>query len=118
MFKSLNDKRVKLIEETDPNRIYVENIRSFFNIPTRWARFLCKIAVRQGIFRRKFAVECKNENCGRIIKVYDKKEDMPEELNCFTCELEGKENHTFKTKDLNITEYYQYIQNGDPKATS
>ncbi|OCB73641.1 hypothetical protein B0A79_19995 [Flavobacterium piscis] len=112
MFKSLQAKRAQLIKETDPDRIYVENVRSFFNISTRWARFLCKIAVRQGIFRRKFAVECKNENCTRIIKVYNNLNDIPEEINCFTCELEGKEKFTFKTEDLNILEYYQYIEYG------
>ena len=117
MFKSLNDKKVKIIEETDPDRIYVENVRSFFNIPTRWARFLCKIAVRQGIFRRKFAVECKNENCNRIIKVYDYREEIPDELTCFTCELDGQVDFLFKTEDLNIVEYYQYIENGDKKTS-
>jgi hypothetical protein len=113
MFKNFFDKKATIVEETDPDRIYVENIRSFFNIPTRWAKFLCALAVRQGIFRKKYAVECKNENCIRIIKVYDSKGEIPEELDCFTCELEGQFEFSFKTSDLNIVEYYQYIENGN-----
>lgn len=117
MFKSLRDKRAKIIEETDPDRIYVENIRSFFNIPTRWAKFLCKLAVKHGIFRRKYAVECSNDNCNRIIKVYNTKEEIPKEIECLTCQLDGKVNFSFNTEDLNIVEYYQYIENGDKKTS-
>jgi hypothetical protein len=112
MFKRFFDKKADIVEETDPNRIYVENVRSFFNISTRLAKYLCKIAVRQGIFRKKIAVECKNENCTRIIEVYDKEEDIPKEIKCFMCELEGKPEFTFETSHLNIVEYYQYIENG------
>ncbi|AOW10033.1 hypothetical protein [Flavobacterium gilvum] len=117
MFKSFREKQAQIIENTDPDRIYIENIRSFFNIPTRWAKFLCKLAVRQGIFRKKFAVECKNENCNRIIKVYDNEEEIPTDLSCLTCELEGQTDFSFKTKDLNIVEYYQYIENGNTKTS-
>lgn len=117
MFKRFFDKKATIVEETDPNRIYVENVRSFFNIPTRWARYLCTVAVRQGIFRRKFAVECKNQNCTRIIKVYDKREEIPVELICYTCELDGQSEFSFNTSDLNIVEYYQYLENGDQKTS-
>lgn len=116
MFKNFLDSKATIIEETDPDRIYVENIRSFFNVPTRWAKLLCALAVRQGIFRRKYAVECNNKNCNRIIKVYDTKEEIPENLDCFTCELDGQPEFSFKTSDLNIVEYYQYIENDNKKS--
>lgn len=113
MFKNFLKKKANIVEATDPDRIYVENVRSFFNIPTRWARFLCKLAVRQGFFRRKFAVECKNSSCERIIRVYDNMEDIPESIECITCELNNEEIYAFKTKDLNIIEYYQFIEPSD-----
>jgi hypothetical protein len=116
MFKKFFDNKATIVEKTNPDRIYVENVRSFFNIPTRWARYICKIAVRQGIFRPKFAVECKNESCNRIIKVYESRKEIPEQLECITCQLDGKVDFSFETKDLNIVEYYQYIEKDDTKA--
>jgi hypothetical protein len=110
MFKEILRNKAKIIESTDPNRIYVENVRSFFNIPTRWAKKLCEIAVRQNIFKKKYAVICKNSDCDRVIKVYDKKSEIPKNINCLTCELEAKEIFEFETDELEIIEYYQLIE--------
>jgi hypothetical protein len=110
MFKKFFDKRAKIVEETDPDRIYVENVRSFLSIPTRWAKFICEIAVKQNIFRKKYAVICINSDCQRVIKSYDNKIDIPKEINCLTCELGGKENHLFETEKLEIEEFYQLIE--------
>ncbi|MDQ6531174.1 hypothetical protein [Flavobacterium sp. LHD-85] len=116
MFRKFFDKKASIIEETNPDNISVENVRSFFNISTRLARLICKLAVRQGIFKRKFAVECKNESCG-VINVYDTIEEIPEHINCLTCEIEGLNDFSFKTSELNIVEYYQYIEDGDKKSS-
>ncbi|RDI13201.1 hypothetical protein [Flavobacterium sp. AG291] len=112
MFNRFLKRKAAIVENTDPDRIFVENVRSFFNIPTRWARFLCDMAVRQGILRKKYSIECGNEECGRIIKSYDRKSDIPEKIVCRTCELEGYPKFEFETDKLNIVEYYQYIENG------
>lgn len=117
MFKKILDRKASIIEETNPDKIYVENIRSFFNISTRLARLLCKLAVRQGIFKRKFAVECGNQSCGSVIEVYNTKEEIPEHLDCLTCQIEGHNDFSFKTSDLNIVEYYQYIEDGDKRSS-
>jgi hypothetical protein len=116
MFRKFFAKKAKIVEETDPDKIYVENVRSFFNISTRLAKYLCALAVRQGIFRKKYAVECKNNDCNCTIKVFDTKEEIPENINCFQCELDGHSEFSFNTNDLDIVEYYQYIEN-DRKST-
>lgn len=112
MFKIFFDKKAAIIEQTDPDRIYVENVRSFFNISTRLAKLLCQLAVRQGIFKKKFGVECKNKSCLRIINIYKSKEEIPKHIECLTCQLEGDLDFKFETTDLEIIEYYQYLQNG------
>lgn len=112
MFDKFLKRKAEIVEKTDPERVSVENIRSFFNIPTRWARFLCEMAVRQGVLRKKFGVECSNEECRRTIKSYDKRSDIPETIVCRTCELEGYSQFEFETENLNIVEFYQYINNG------
>lgn len=109
MFKKLLKNKAKVIEETDPDRIYVENIRSFFSIPTKWAKYLCELAVKQRVFRKKYGVMCKNDTCNRIITVYDTLEQIPQNLDCLLCELEGKE-HIFDKKDLQVIEFYQLIE--------
>ena len=113
MFKKFLEKKSALIEKTDTDRIYVENVRSFFNISTRIAKLLCKLAVRQGFFKKKFGVECKNKSCLRIIDVYNSLEEIPQHIECLTCQLEGDLDYRFETKDLEIQEYYQYIENGN-----
>ena len=110
MFKEILRNKAKIIESTDPDRIYVENVRSFFNIPTKWAKKLCEIAVRQNIFKKKYAVICKNSDCERIIKVFENKSEIPENINCLTCELEGKEIYNYNTEILEIVEFYQLIE--------
>lgn len=112
MFKNFNKRRAEIIEKTDPDRVYVENVRSFFNIPYRWAKFICRLAVKHGIFKQKFAVECKNESCKRFISVYDSIDEIPNEIECLTCQLEGKNSYSFKKDELNIVEFYQYTENG------
>lgn len=117
MFKRFFNKKAALIEETDPDRIYVENVRSFFNISTKWAKYICKLAVRQGIFRKKFAVTCKNENCERIIGVFNSEEDIPDKIDCLHCEIDGKYDYSFSSNELEIVEYYQYLENDDAKES-
>lgn len=115
MLKKFLNRKAKIVESTDPDRIYVENVRSFFNVPTRVAKLICDVAVRNGVLRKKYAVECLNDDCQRIIKTYDNINDIPERLKCRTCELEGKNNFDFKTSELNIVEFYQYIKTNNER---
>jgi hypothetical protein len=111
MFKKILKNKAKIIENTDPDRIYIENIRSFFNISSKLAKFLCDIAVRQGLFEKKIAVECINEDCKRIIEVFNSSQELPEKLSCIVCEIEGKEVSTFRKEDYKIIEYYKLVRN-------
>ena len=115
MFKKFLHRKAEIAKSTDPERIYVENVRSFFNVPTRVAKLICNIAVRNGVLRKKYAVECKNVDCQRIIKTYNSELDLPAKTHCRTCELEGESEFEFNTSDLNIVEFYQYINNDNKK---
>jgi hypothetical protein len=110
MFKKFFKKKAELIEKTDPDRIYVENIRSFFNLPYSTAKKLCDMAVRQNFFRKKYGVFCKNADCKRIISVYNNMEDIPNEIECFVCEQNEKEQFVFDKSELEIVEFYQLIE--------
>ena len=99
------DKKLELIESTDPERIYVENIRSFFNLTTPIARILCEMAVKDKLFRKKIAVEC--PNCGRLINSYETEADIPQNIPCETCELLEKEEYYFKKESIQTITFYQ-----------
>jgi hypothetical protein len=101
-----------LIDKTDPKRIYVENISSFFNLPFGAARYFCEMAVKQGIFTKKYGVVCRNEECQRIIVSYDQNPaDKSEQfhVNCEQCELLERYPYEFDLKDTDIIEYYQLV---------
>lgn len=105
----LNPKKInRILEDLDPDRIYVENIRYILGTNTRIAKFVCNIAVRKGFFEEYYGITCPNDNCGRIIKSYSHEEDIPEEISCFICQEDGEEINKFQTKELRIT-YYKYV---------
>jgi hypothetical protein len=103
---ALVGRKLELLEKTDPERIYVENIRSFFNIPYKLAKLLCELAAREGSFIKKTGLVCPNEGCKRIIRSYANGATIPEKIVCKSCELEGND-HEFETSSLEKIVFYQ-----------
>jgi len=103
------DKKLNIVEHTNPDRIYIENIRQFYNIPYPFARFLCDLAVREGVFTKHFGIICPNENCGRIIKSIDNLNELPNEITCTTCEMLEESKFTFVKKEIKTIVYYKLI---------
>jgi hypothetical protein len=104
------DFRKKLIQETDPDRIYVENIRSFFAISHVTAKLLCDLAVKQGAFERRNGFLC--PNCKSIIGDFACGFDIPQTLKCESCEMMGEDRYTFKSSECQIIPFYKVIKNG------
>ncbi len=104
---------MNIIEGTDPNRIYIENIRSFYNIPFSFAKFFCELAVRENVFKRRIAVNC--PECGRVIMHVSTKVEIPDTVKCDTCELLEKNKFEFHTTDKDWTLFYQLNDNDDVK---
>jgi hypothetical protein len=102
----VSDKQ-QIIENTNPNRIYVENVRSFFQVPTAVAKHLCEVAVRTSVFEKFIAVECPNED--RIIKSYRSEKEIEEVIKCASCELKGEERFEFKKTECKRIEYYKLV---------
>jgi len=100
----------KSIEVLDPDRIYVENMRSVLNTNTRIAKIVCNLAVRKGYFKKFYAIQCRNESCGRVIESFESLEGIPSEISCYICKDDGAELSTFKKEDLIIVPYYKYIE--------
>jgi len=77
-----------IVESTDPRRIYVENIRSFFSVPYSVAHAMCELAVREGAFVRAYAAHC--PTCDRTLATFASKEKIPDVMTCEHCEMESR----------------------------
>ena len=102
------DKYYKTISNIDSSNIYVENVRSLLNVSTFKARLYCEMAVQEKVFQKKYGVSCPNDS--NIIKSYDSRELIPEEITCHICEGLEREECTFKTRKTDIIEFYQLIK--------
>jgi hypothetical protein len=98
---------LQTIKKLDPSRIYVENVRSIYNISSVRARVLCEMAVRDNVFQRKIGLICPNSDCGRIIAQYDSYDDIPATVTCELCEMDDTKESIFDTADLEKIEFYQ-----------
>lgn len=96
-----------IISETNPEKIYVENIRAFFGVSTRIAKFMCKLAVRSGHFVEHTGYICPNINCRKII--YSKKSTEISgggSISCTNCELREEVVYNFNSYDLEQIVFY------------
>lgn len=103
------DKKHNQILNTDTSRIYVENVRSFFGISTRFAKFLCQIAVNQKLFKKHIGVVCSNKECERIIISVDDRKKLPSQVSCSNCLLNEIEPNIFPFESLETIEFYELI---------
>lgn len=110
MFKKFLNNKAQILEKLDSQRIYVENIRAYFGVSTKVARFMCEMAVKDKLFKKKVGVCCNNIECERILKVADNKSEIEETLLCDICLSLEREEYEFNSKDLNFIEFYQLVK--------
>ena len=105
------DRKAELLSLTDPDRIYVENIRALFNLPTKVAKFLCELAVRSGQFEKVHGIKC--PSCGRTIKVSSDKSTLPSHITCAVCEALEKDTYDFEVSESMILTFYKLRRDAD-----
>lgn len=109
------DRKLNVLNSLNPDRIYVEIIRSFYNMPFRLARFFCEMAVKENLFFKKIGVICPNDDCERIIMSVDSHNEIPEHIHCDNCELLERERFEFTRDEIKTVEFYQlnpYLTHG------
>jgi hypothetical protein len=102
--------RQQLIKELDPNRIDVENIRHFFGIQFKLAKWLCDIAVTQGAFERRIGLQC--PNCDSMLGDFSENDKIPEIVSCENCKRMGEEQINFKSSSCQKIPFYKIVKNG------
>lgn len=106
------EKKQSTIENTDPKKIYVENIRSFFGMSTKVARFFCDLAVREKKLTKHIGYICPNSNCKKILfseKYGNTTKHL--EVKCQNCEIRGEENFQFDKANLDSIIFYKLVGN-------
>ncbi|WP_294346233.1 hypothetical protein [Sphingobacterium sp.] len=95
-----------IITSTDPDKIYVENIRAFFGGSTRMAKFLCDLAVRTGHFTKHIGFEC--PNCHSIIKTIPYTKNIKlSKVKCSLCEIRDEGDFEFDTSKVDKIVFYR-----------
>lgn len=100
----------RLIEQLNPERIYVENIRAIFNVPMFAAKLYCEMAVIEGVFEKNIGIECPNIDCERIILSVKNKEQIPSTIVCKNCEILEREKYEFSNADVHLITYYKLVR--------
>lgn len=98
-------KKQNIIIKTDPDRIFVENVRSFFNIKHSFAKLLCEAAVKEKVFKKQIGLECPHDK--NILKSYNVDEKLDDSLECTICLALEREQYIYQLKDLIKITYYQ-----------
>jgi hypothetical protein len=73
--------KVDAISRLDPEKIYVENIRSVLGVSHGEAVRICETATRQGVFDRFVEVLCPD---GVVAAEADAESDLPDLVRCWT----------------------------------
>lgn len=101
-------KKLEIIERTNPDKIYIENVRAFFDTSNGIAKFLCDKAVDFGYFEKYNGLQCPRH--GNIIYTANHEIDDEKEVKCLTCEDLGFDDFKFRAKDLKPIVFYRLIK--------
>lgn len=88
----------------NPDKFYVENVRSVLGISTPRARRLCETAVRQGLFEKGVEVRCPD---GAVAVTASTTEALPQVVRCVQETNGHYEEHEFRTANLETMTFYR-----------
>jgi hypothetical protein len=82
----LSTKSTKLLLELDPNKIYVENVRSILGVSHGEAVRILETAVRQGAFKKMIEIQFPD---GSVAASAEHEEELPAFVHCWREDDEG-----------------------------
>jgi hypothetical protein len=96
--------REDVLARLNPNKIYVENVRSLLGISHNQALRICETAVRQGYFERRVEVLCPD---GRAAASAEVEANLPSIVTCWQEEDGHYQEVELPTSDLQKLTYYR-----------
>jgi hypothetical protein len=92
------------LRETDPRRFYVQNVQGFFGIPHWLAYVLCEAGVREGVFRKSFALIC--PQCDSTAAIVDVDDMLPSTVVCERCQYDERSQVVFSLAEMTLLPFY------------
>jgi hypothetical protein len=91
------------LAKLDPQHIYLENVRSIFNVSAEQAQQMCDVAVRRGVFRSAIQVICPD---GAVAASAPSEDKLPQSVRCWV-EQDGEADEVeFPTRKLRKIRVY------------
>lgn len=87
----------------DPDRVYLENVRSLLEVSTFSAKLVCETAVRRGIFIRRTSLICPD---GSVAWTGGPEDDPPATLRCWHETEYGPEPEAIARESLRREEFF------------
>ncbi len=107
----LGEKEATALAQLNPEKIYVENVRSILDLSTRRAQQICETAVRQGVFQKFIEVICPD---GVVAASAASESELPTTVMCWLDTEQGVEEVEVPTTQLRKTVFYRLIDNDTP----
>lgn len=104
-------RRREILEQTNPDRISVENVRAFFRVPHGVARSWCELAVREGVFSKRVGLLCPEDR--HIVVALPNDAPIPPTIACKVCEAEEREEFDHPTVRMDRLPIYSLVRAGD-----
>jgi hypothetical protein len=99
----LSEKEAKALAALNPQKIYIENVRSLLGVSHDSAVKICETAVRQGVFMRGIEVLCPD---GAVAASAESESKLPSKVHCWV-ERDGEpEEEEFSTAELRRVVFY------------
>lgn len=100
----ISDEKAAALERLNPQKIYVENVRSVFGVSHSIAANLCESAVRRGLFQSGIEVVCPD---GSVAATAKSEQDLPQMVRCWTEENGFPEQIELATTSLEKHKFYR-----------
>jgi hypothetical protein len=100
------------LSRLNPDKFYLENVRSVLGVSSGTAQRICDAAVRQGAFQKRIEVVCPN---GAVAASAADEEGLPETVRCWAEDGGGIEETYFETSALSKTVFYRLNDEESPR---
>lgn len=104
--------REDALARLNPEKIYIENVRSVLGVSAKFAERICETAVRQGVFHRHIEVICPD---GAVAVSVSDESTMPKTVKCWLEENGEIQQAELFTDDLKKVRFYSMTDEGTTK---
>ena len=94
------------LSHLDPNKIYLENVRSILGVSAKKAQSVCDAAVRQGVFEEWVEVRCPD---GSVPASAQNEIDLPPIVHCWIEEDGHEEEVEIDSSGLPKVTFYRFV---------